>query len=98
MLDLEDLHSIISIISLLLRIVNEHDESFHLPSSAHLPSVMDCNDGRSITIISFEFIQYFQLLLMRNHGMHNHLMKWIVDLEDLLKSFHSNSFNTFDYC
>ena len=60
MLDLEDLHSIISIISLVLRIVNEHESP--LPQSAPIPSVMDCNDGRSIQIISFEFIQYFRLL------------------------------------
>ena len=66
MLELEDLHSIIRINSLLLRIINEHDESFNLPLSAHLPSVMDCNDGRSIQIISFEFIQYFPLLLINN--------------------------------
>ena len=62
------------IISLVLRIVNEHESSFHLPSSAQLPSVMDCNDGRSIQIISFEFIQYFRLLLIRIYRMHNHLM------------------------
>ena len=51
MLDLEDLHSIISNHFLLLRIVNEHDESPLLPQSADPPSVMDCNDGRSILII-----------------------------------------------
>ena len=71
------------IISLLLRIVNEHDESPSLPRSAHSPSVMDCNEGRSIQINSFKFILYFPLLLMRNHGMNNHPMTWIVDLEDL---------------
>ena len=58
------------IISLLLRIVNEHESSFHIPSSANSPSVMDCNDGRSIQIISFEFIQYFRLLLIRIDGMY----------------------------
>ena len=63
MLDLEDLQSkSFRIISLVLRIVNEHDESLKLPISARQPSVMDCNDGRSIEIISFEFIQYFRLL------------------------------------
>ena len=61
------------IISLVLRIVNEHDESC-LPFSAQLPSVRDCNDGRSIQIISFTFIQYFQLLLRKNHGIPNHPM------------------------
>ena len=64
MLDLEDLHSFTSTISLLLRIVNEEVE-LELPSSAHKPSVMDCNEGRSIQIISFEFIQYSQLWLIR---------------------------------
>ena len=46
MLDLEDLHSIIRIISLILLIVNEH-EYLLFPKRALLPSVMDCNDGRS---------------------------------------------------
>ena len=45
-----------------------------LPFSAQLPSVRDCNDGRSIQIISFTFIQYFQLLLRKNHGIPNHPM------------------------
>ena len=45
---------------------------------------MDCNDGRSIHIISFEFIQYFPLLLTRNYEMHTYPMTWIVDLEDLI--------------
>ena len=45
---------------------------------------MDCNDGRSIQIISFKFIQYFPLLLIRKKRMQNDLMKWIVDLEDLI--------------
>ena len=74
MLDLEDLHSIISIVSLVLRIVNEHESSYSLPQSALLPSVMDCNDGRSIQIISFKFILYFPFLLIRNHRMHQYLM------------------------
>ena len=74
MLDLEDLHSIISNHFLLLRIVNEHEESLNPPISAQLPSVMDCNDGRSIQIISFEFIQYSRLLLMRILGMQHYLM------------------------
>ena len=44
---------------------------------------MDCNDGRSIQIISFTFIQYLRLLLIQIRGMHHHLVQWIVDLEDL---------------
>ena len=74
MLDLEDLNSkSFQIISILLRIVNEHESSF-FPESAHQPSVMDCNDGRSIQIISFKFIQYFRLLLIRKKRMHYHPM------------------------
>ena len=61
------------IISLVLRIINEH-ESSSLPSSAFLPSVMDCNDGRSIQIISFQFIQYSRLLLIRNDRMSIYLI------------------------
>ena len=45
---------------------------------------MDCNDGRSIQIISFEFIQYFRLLLIRIDRMNTHLMIWIVMMEDLI--------------
>ena len=73
MLVLEDLLKSFRIISLLLRIVNEHD-SPPLPASAYSPSVMDCNDRRSIQIISFEFIQYFRLLLLRNNGTLGHPM------------------------
>ena len=58
----------------LLRIFREHDLSLCLPQSAHLLSVMDCNDGRSTSVISFTFIQYFQLLLIRIHEMLHHLM------------------------
>ena len=74
MLDLEDLQSkSFQIISLLLRIVSEHD-SLAIPSIANIPSVMDCNDGRSIYIISFEFIQYSRLLLIKIAQTHDHLM------------------------
>ena len=62
------------IISLVLRIVNEQDLCIHIPASAQLPSVMDCRLGRSIQIISFKFIQYFRLLLIRIHRMHICLM------------------------
>ena len=74
MLELEDLYSAIQIISLVLRIVNEQDESSLLQLSASSPSVMDCKDGRSIQIISFEFNQYSPLLLIRTNRMHNHPM------------------------
>ena len=62
------------IILLLLRIVNEQVLIYSLPLRAYLPSRMNCNDGRSIQIISFEFIQYFRLLLIRIHRMSNYLM------------------------
>ena len=61
------------IIPFLLRIVNEHVFSF-LPQSEYQPSEMYCNDGRSIHIISHEFIQYSRLLLMRIYLKHNHLV------------------------
>ena len=49
--------------SLVLRIINEQDKTLsHFPWSVASPSVMDCNEGRSIQIISFKFIQYFRLL------------------------------------
>ena len=48
-----------------------------------VPSIMDCNDGRSIQIISFKFIQYFPLLLIKTNERSNYLVQWIVDLEDL---------------
>ena len=75
MLDLEDLQSkSFPINSLILRSVNEVEPSSALPTSASKPSRMDCNDGRSTSIISFEFIQYFQLLLIRIYQMHDYLM------------------------
>ena len=83
MIDLENLHSSFRVISLVLCIIHEYKPS-SLPWSELLPSVMDCNDGRSIQIISFNFIQYFRLLLIRIHRMHKHPMYWIVDLEDLI--------------
>ena len=52
-IDEEDLHSITSIISLLLRIIKELRESLYPPQRANKPSSIDCNDGRSIVIILF---------------------------------------------
>ena len=84
MLDLEDLQSkSFSSISLLLRIINEHDES-SLPKSAYLPSWIECNDGLSTSIISFQFIQYFQLLSILILQRQNYLMLQNADLEDLI--------------
>ena len=65
--------------------------------------VMDVRFGRS-TFIHFESTYYYFALStnMMNHYIfhvvqHNQVL-WIVMMEDLFKSFHSNSFNTFDYC
>ena len=78
-------------ISLVLRIVNEHDLSLHLPPSANSPSVMDCNNGRSMTLIPFKFTKYFPLLLIKILWMHNILMKWNANLVNLFIT-HSTSF------
>ena len=70
------------IISVLPCIINEQDLSL-LPPRADQPSWIDCNDGRSRSITSFSFIQYFRFLLISTHKMHESLKQWIVDLEDL---------------
>ena len=62
MLDLEDLHSIICIISFLLRIVNEQDDIF-FPKRALLPSVIDCNDGRSIINHFFQIYSILSIIV-----------------------------------
>ena len=61
------------IIAFKLRNIKEQD-SLSLPVSVSCPSLMDCNDGRSTSINSFTFYQYFQLLSISNNGMPNHLM------------------------
>ena len=63
-----------SLISLLLSIVNEQDESSHLPASAYSPSLMDFKCGRSI-IYSFKSIKYLISLLIRNAQMHYDLIQ-----------------------
>ena len=74
-IDLEDLQSKSFRINLyILRIVKEHDSRPIFPSSALSPSSIDCNDGRSTSIISFKYIQYSQLWLIRIHEMPNYLM------------------------
>ena len=70
------------LISLLLRIITEQELSL-LPPRADQPSWIDCNDGRSRSIISFRFTQYYRFLLISTHKMHETLKQWIVDLEDL---------------
>ena len=83
MLDSEDL-KINSFISISLSIFNEQDESF-LPSSAHSPSLMEFKCGRSIKY-SFKSFKYLISLLIRNIGMHNHLIQWNSNVEDLFIS------------
>ena len=67
-----------------------------------LELIMDVRFGRS-TFIHFESFHYYFALStnMMNHiflQVHFHRVEWIVMMEDLFKSFHSNSFNTFHYC
>ena len=64
---------------------NEQDESYSLPPSAHLPSLMDFKLGRSI-IDSIELFKYLILLLIMIHGMLYHLIQWNSNLEDLFIS------------
>ena len=57
--------------------------------------------GRSIFYHFESFHYYFALLRNRIHLLlvvHNCRVESIVMKEDLLQSFHSNSFDTFDYC
>ena len=62
----------------------------------------DVRLGRSIFNYFISFHYYFALLMnMMNHcfrQVHHNRVEWIVMMEDLLQSFHSNSFNTFHYC
>ena len=59
--DWEDLKCLFQIISFILRITNEQDSPSLYPASAHQPSSMDCNNGRSIPIFptnSFNTFNY----------------------------------------
>ena len=65
--------------------------------------LMDVRFGRSTFHHFQSFHYYFALSTNRNHyhifhQVYNNLVKWIVMMEDLFKSFYSNSFNTFHYC
>ena len=65
--------------------------------------IMDVRFGRS-TFNHFESFHYYFALSMNmnhlsiSHILHHNRVKWIVMMVDLFKSFHSNSFNTLDYC
>ena len=73
-----------SFISILLSIINEHELS-HLPTSALSPSLIEFKRGRSI-IDSFKSFKYLISLLIRNHEMHNHLIQWNTNMEELFIS------------
>ena len=82
MLDSEDL-KINSFISIQLSINNEQDSSF-LPFSANLPSLIEFKCGRSIH--SFKSFKYLISLLIKNRGMHYHLIQLNSNVEDLFIS------------
>ena len=67
-----------------------------------LELVIDVRFGRSTFHHFKSFHYYFALSTSRNYHhflqVHTHLVEWIVTMEDLFKSIHSNSFNTFNYC
>ena len=64
--------------------------------------IMDVRFGRSRFNHFIQFHSYFALSMNTNHHyflqVHYNRVEWIVMMEDLLKSFHSLSFNTFYYC
>ena len=70
--------------SILLSIFNEQD-GLSIPSSAIPPSLIEFKCGRSI-IYSFKSFKYLISLLIRNHGMPNHLIQWNSNMEDLFIS------------
>ena len=96
--DLGYLNTINNLYSKILSNVTEWEPE-KLPHS----DMMDVRFGRS-TIDHFEsFHYYFALSMSMNHPSIFHEVstnrdEWIVMMEDLLKSFQSNSFNTLDYC
>ena len=71
--------------SISLSIINEQDESSHLPSSAYLPSLMEFKCGRSI-IYSFKSFKYLISMLIKIKQMHNHLIQSNSNVEDLFIS------------
>ena len=96
--DLEYLNTINNQDSEILFNVTERGLLKPLPSEL----IMDVRFGRSTFIHIESFHYYFALPMnMKNHlfhEVHNDRDRWIVMMEDLFKSFHSNSFNTFNYC
>ena len=77
-----------SIINLFISIslsINNEQSSLFLPASAAYPSLMEFKCGRSINY-SFKSFKYLISLLIRNIGMHNHLIQWNSNVEDLFIS------------
>ena len=70
--------------SISLSIINEQDES-SLPSSVYSPSLMEFKLGRSIKY-SFKSFKYLILLLIMIQRMHNYLIQWNSNVEDLFIS------------
>ena len=69
----------------------------------HHSESMDVRFGRSTFYHFKSFYYYIALSMNMNHPsifheVQTYRVEWIVMMEDLFKSFHSNSFNTFDYC
>ena len=83
MLDSGDL-KINSFISISLSIINEQDES-SIPQSAVKPSLIEFKCGRSI-IHSFKSFKYLISLLIMNQQMHDYLIQWNSNVEDLFIS------------
>ena len=71
-------------------------------SKLNLSELMDVRFGRSTFNHFISFHSYFALSTNMNHYffpvVQIHQVEWIVMMEDLFKSFHSNSFNTLHYC
>ena len=74
-----------SIINLFISIslsINNEQSSLFLPASANLPRLMEFKLRRSIKY-SFNSFKYLISLLIRNIGMHNFLIQWNSNVEDL---------------
>ena len=98
--DLEYLNTINIKYSEILSNVNERGRQKLSPDPE---LIMDVRFGRSTFHHFKSFHYYFALSMNMNHHnlfpkVHIHQDEWIVMMEDLFKSFHSNSFDTFHYC
>ena len=68
----------------------------------YITELIEDNCRRSTFNHSKSFHYYFALLMNSMNSLFLEVqpirVEWIVMMEDLLKSFHSNLFNTFNYC